>query len=476
MKNKALQVIILTVLFIFVIIQGIVILDYYLDTFSLGIFNEEEENITYYKSFEEDIADQFIKPYRIILKSGVSDIWIIDKNNSMLYNPILKDFKEIMINMINVSPSLKYEDNEWTNLYAQEGYTFEFKGSIPFEYLSYMINANEYINLNEDISKIFIKPESDNNVTIYLKTKNNVYAYNNIDAKGYFIKENYDELYSQFENNSDTMKYNFYSKIIGNEKFPDIDINIDIPIIYDIKATSNKNLIDVNPFIIINEYNNLEEMSVIEEKTKEIKKQLLGSTYDKYKTIYNANGDIFFINEYNIFSIYKNSNFKFRFTPSSKETEAGDIKSAFLNSIEIINSIFKLNDGVVPKLIVSNVIKEQSYYTFSFDYTYNNMPIKFEETKNAITISANATRVIEASGKLYNVVGSIEDEIYSFDYYTSFLKIINEEQLQLLQIDAKDITIGYLRGSGISEFLSPILIIEKQDGSILNYEIKRVGD
>jgi len=478
MKNRKPQIIILIFLLIMVIAQGIIILDYYLDTFSLGIFNENKENISYYKSFGEDIADKFIKPYRIIVKSGVSDIWIINKNDSIIYDNIFEDFKNTMKKVINISPSIKYEKIEWTNLYNEQGYTIEFKGKVPFEYLAYMLDEKQYINLNEDIYKIYIKPEQNDYVSIYIVTKDNVYAYREIKGDGYLLLENYNNLYSKLEDDSkyNNIKYNFYSKIIGNKKFSEIDINIDIPIVYDVATTVNKNLLDVSPLNIVSEYNELEGNLEIKEKVEQIKRKLLGSTYDKHKTILNANGDMFFINEYNIFSIYKNSIFKYKFTPSNNENEAGDIKSAFLNSIEILNNMFKLNEGVIPDLIISNVTKEKSYYTFSFDYTYNNMPIAIDGMKHAITISANETRVIEAHGKLYKITDLIEDKVYSFEYYTSFLKIINDEQLQLLHIDAKDINIGYIRGQSTSEFLKPILIIEKQDGSILTYQIKKVGE
>lgn len=480
MKNKIPQIIILIILLLLVMTQTVIILDYYMDTFSLGIFSKSSEFISYYKSFEEGVSEDYLKPYRIIAKSGTNTLWLIDENNSTIYNNLWQSYKNALKNVINLNATIKYEVIEWENIFKDEGVTIEFKTSIPVEFLAYMIDETEFVTYNDKIEKIHIKPVSNDFGTVYIKTDNNLFAYENIEISGDLTYDNFNNQFIPMLNNITYAKdkYSYYLEFIGNIRIgiEDLGVKLDIPVILDNNRTIELSLFEMSEFAVITEYKSLQNNDEIFEKAEEIKEKLLGSTADKHKTIIDTNGNIFYSNEYNLFSISKDSRFTYKFTPSEKVSEEGDIKNAFLNSLEMLNSFFNLNNGESPSLILYSVQKEDNEYVFSFNYTYNGKIIYFEGEASTIIVKANEMRVLEVNGKFYNIEELIlNGSKVIYPYKNNYSKLFELYDIYLLTI-ASDISIGFIRGQGESVFPTPAMIIEEKDGTIKSFELVKAGE
>ncbi|MBN2851847.1 MAG: hypothetical protein JXQ23_03840 [Clostridia bacterium] len=480
MKNKTPQIIILVILLLLVITQTIIILDYYLDTFSFGIFSNNKEFISYYKSFEEGVSEDYLKPYRLIVKSGANTLWVIDENNATMYNNLWASYQKALKNIINMNATLKYEVVEWDNVFKNEGVTIEFKTSIPVEFLAYMIDENEYISYDDKIEKIHIKPESNTQGTVYIKTDRNLLVYENIPTTDNLTLENFSNLYSLLNSNSNYAKnrYSFYLEFIGNSRagIEDLGVKLDIPVVLENNRTIDFSLFEMKEFSVITEYKRINSMDDMLIEAEKIKNLLLGSTADKHKTIIDTNGDIFFSNEYNIFSISKDSQFTYKFTPSEKASEPGDVKSAFLNSLEMLNSFFNLNRTGTSNLILYKVEKLETEYVFSFNYTYNGHIIYFDGETSTIVVTANETRVLEVNGKFYSVNElMLNGSRVVYSYNSDYSDLYDLYDINLLTI-ASDISIGFIRGQGESVFPTPAMIIEEKDGTIVSYELIKAGE
>ena len=483
MKSKTPQIVIVIILLLITIAQIVIILDLYLDTYSLGIFNKDKKFTSYYKTFEEATYQEYLHPYRLIVKGEDSDFWIIHQSDSFIYDPIWDSYKSILAKAITNNPSFRHIDVAyWNDIYKNEGITIEFFNNIPFEFLALMINQDQFMENDETIEKIHIKPEKDNVVTIYIKTNKSVLEYKNVASEGYFEIEKYNNLVSSFKINSkyETLSYNYYSQILGNDGFAQLNINLDIPIILKSDAKKEYNFIYMDILPIIVDYNKPASTEEKMAKAEQIKQTLLGATYDKNKTIINANGDIVYSNEYNIFNINKDGSFKYKFTPSNEGKEKGNIKEAFLNSIELINKFLKLNSDNMPRFILSEVISEKGYYTFKFNYVIDDNIVLINNMNNAITVKANSTRALEASGILYNINNKIQTEnkelTIKYTYNISTLDVIKNYNLNLLDYEVKDIFIGYVKETEQKEYLVPNLILRNHDGSITSFALMKVGE
>jgi len=483
MKSKTSQIVIFIILLLMTITQIIIILDLYLDTYSLGIFNKDKHFTSYYKTFEETTYQEYLHPYRLIVKGLDNNFWIINQSDSYVYNPIWESYKNILSKALTNNPSFRHVDiSYWNDIYKEEGVTIEFFNNIPFDFLALMVNQTEFIENSETIEKIHIKPEENNIVTIYIKTDKSILEYKNIESEGYFEIEKYNNLISSFKINSkyENLNYNYYSQILGNEGFAQLNINLDIPVILNKDAQKEYQFVNIDMLPILSEYNKAYSKEEKLEKAENIKKILLGATYDKNKTSINANNDIVYSNEYNIFNINKDGSFKYKFTPSNEGKEKGNIKEAFLNSIELINKFLKLNKDNKPKFILSEVISEKDYYTFKFNYSIDGNIILINNMSNAITVKANSTRALDANGILYNINNKIQTEdeelTIKYIYNISTLDVIKNYKLNLLDYEVKDIFIGYVKETEQKEYLSPSLIFRNHDGTITSFVLVKVGE
>ncbi|MCK5811884.1 MAG: hypothetical protein KAG94_03245 [Clostridiales bacterium] len=481
MKNKTTQIVIMIILLLAVIVQAIIILDYYLDTYSLGIFDKENNIESYYHSFEEEIYTSYLQPYRMIVKSGVNDSWIIKREDSTLYEPMWAAYQEVLRNILQTNASYKTESNsDWDNIYKSEGVTLDFMQPNPVEFVALMVQAKTYQPIDAEIEKIHIKPENDNLTTIYIKTTDYVLIYSNVEAFEYFTRENYSKLYNLLENTEryDSSRYFYYSRIISNSKIADLKNNLDIPVKIDNEYARTYQYVTVNPFVLIKGYNETSNIKEKNQMVENIKRLLLGVTHDQHKTTINADNDIFFSNEYNLFSIEDNSRFTYKFIATSAET-TGDVKSAFYNAIELLTDFFYINGSGQPKLIVRNVTKEEDGYLFEFSYIYHDLIILFEDENNMIKVKANKTRVLEASGKLLTIsplLLSNTTTIVEEDYYANFIKVIEQYQINLLQLSAKNIYVGYVIGEEDEAFLIPKMIVEEYSGDKQVYDIEQAEE
>lgn len=468
----------MVILLLAVVAQALIILDYYLDTYSLGIFDKENNIESYYHSFEDVVYASFLQPYRMIVKSGVNDLWIINKEDSTLYEPMWEAYQEVLKDILKVNASYKTESTtDWDSIYQSEGVTLDFMQPLPVEFVALMVQADEYQPIDMEIEKIHIKPENDNLTTLYIKTTDYILIYNNVEAVDFFTRENYSQLYNLLENTEryDSSRYFYYSRILANSE---IESDPDIPVKIDNEYAKTYHYVTVNPFVLIKAYNEASNIKERDQMVENIKRLLLGSTHDQHKTTINADNDIFFSNEYNLFSIEDNSRFTYKFTATSAES-IGDVKSAFYNAIEILSDFFYINGSGQPKLIVRNVTKEEDGYLFEFSYVYHDLLILFENEDNMIKVKANETRVLEASGKLLTIsplLLSNTTTIVEEEYYANFLKVIEKYQINFLQLNAKNIYVGYVMGEEDEAFLIPKMIVEEGTGEKQIYDIDQAEE
>jgi hypothetical protein len=132
----------------------------------------------------------------------------------------------------------------------------------------------------------------------------------------------------------------------------------------------------------------------------------------------------------------------------------------------------------MPRFILSEVISEKGYYTFKFNYVIDDNIVLINNMNNAITVKANSTRALEASGILYNINNKIQTEnkelTIKYTYNISTLDVIKNYNLNLLDYEVKDIFIGYVKETEQKEYLVPNLILRNHDGSITSFALMKV--
>ncbi|MBN1623497.1 MAG: hypothetical protein JXN10_01070 [Clostridia bacterium] len=475
--NKTIAIFIAVILFIGVIFQAMVIIDYHSDEFNPGFFKRRENPTTYFESFDEAIANQFFMPFDIYLRDG-DKTWIVKKDED-LFNTLWKDGKSAILTAMS-RETVKSNDS-WAELSNEAGILFKMGGLFPIGFVNFLMDNNKNTTQIDSMEKFLIIPDG-NVMYVYIKSGEEVYEAE-LPASGLFTSSNFAGLISLFtadpyySQNSYTEIHKFVDEsVLGKFIEPDIPVTLDV---------NSRNLpwLKLSIPVPIREYidavNNSDSASRhedIDEASLIIKSNIISRTLNTYEMHLDSFDNLFFSNQFNIYEVSKTGWISYNYTEGTQGDEKGDIGPAFMKAVETLNNIMRLskNSG---NLYLSGIYEDDESYSFTFDYRFEGNVIVIEGSNHAVEIRSTGTRTIEA--KLYplNIEKMVGDQYIDSKYKTAFLFITNFNGISNINtIEAYEMYLGYVKTGAVLEVVKPYWIMEKKTGEKQVLNLVEAGD
>ncbi len=481
MMSKKIIIILTVILFIGALFQSLVVMDYHVDGFSLGFFKYNENTDLYFRSFSQAVRDRFHKPFDVLVRSGVKT-WVLKQDDDSFTN-LWADGRKILAQVLE--SDLEKEDAYWGELCERDGITYSLGSHLPVEYLAVMTGTEKISGEFNTIDKIMIIPERES-LEVFLQTDKGIYKNTYGGTTGLLKKENFInliELLSKdpyYSKNSLTDISQFMDeRVIKGYMEPDIPVNFDVTAkaIPWIKAGIPET---VRAYIDSTKTQGGQNRPAMENSAVALKETLLNNSVNVYETLFDSSGNLFFSNQFNMYEISTDGWVGYRYTPGTEGDEKGTIGAAFQNAVEIIDRIMELCGPTGAKIYVSAIEEKDDFYIFNFDYRFKSGVIAVENRRHAMTISATATRAIEAEMLPLEINELSGDEYIESRFITQFLLVMNSNNMtDLNKIEAYNMYVGYENFSGTGvKYLKPMWIIEKKNGEkqILELPVPGAGE
>ena len=463
--NKTAAIIISIVLFLGVIFQALVIVDYHSDDFRLGFFRQRTEPVVYFESFDESIAEQYFKPFSIYVNDGEQS-WVM-RNDEDFFDTLWQDGKNLITD--GLLDELEESDESWASVSRNPGVLFKFGYPLPINYLGFILSMEFDDTVPPDIEKILVVP-SEEAMDVYVKGRNRVYEARGLEATGLFLQPNFegfaDLLGVEPSYSSDSYReiHNFISEDVLDEYIePDILVVLD---------TNPRTLpwLELSVPGLIKEYNDAlkirneaERETAVEEVGNKIRNDVLGRTVNTFEMHIDLSEKLYFSNQFNIYEISRTGWIRYRYTEGTEGDEKGNIGDAFINAVETLSALTELSENS-HNLYLSGITEDDETYTFTFDYRYGQSVIAFTENDHAAVITGTATRTIEALVCPLNIDENIGEEKVSAGYILNFPYITQMNDVNIINIEAYEMYVGYMKTEAMLEVVSPVWLIEKRTG------------
>ena len=83
--SKKIAIILVILLFIGVCVQTAVVVDYYSESFNLGVFKSSNDAGIYYKLLDDNIRDEYFKPYEVQVRFD-RKTFLVGRENNLFAN------------------------------------------------------------------------------------------------------------------------------------------------------------------------------------------------------------------------------------------------------------------------------------------------------------------------------------------------------------------------------------------------------
>ena len=476
--NKTIAIIIALILFIGVIFQALVIVDYHSDEFNPGFFRKRENPVVYFESFDEAIANQFFKPFDIYLRDG-SLTWIVRKDED-LFNTLWEDGKSVLIDVL--SDELKKSTLSWAELSGEPGILFKMGCDFPTEFISFLTNEDIESPSVKSMDRLLVIP-SDGVMEVYIKSGQEVLFTSALTPTGLFTETNFNGLLDLFavdpyySQNSYTEIHKFVSADVLDEFIePDIPVTLDI---------NSRNLpwlklslpAPVRDYIdSANSSDEEAKAAGIEEAAAIIKSKIISRTLNTYEMHIDSFDNLFFSNQFNIYEVSKAGWISYNYTEGAEGDGRGDIGTAFMNAVETLGNVMRLSDNS-NNLYLSDLKVNDDSYEFFFDYRFKGSVLVMEQSSHAMEIKATATRTIEANIYPLNIEEMTGDQYIDSRYKTAFLFITNFNGITNINtIEASNMYLGYVKTDARLEVVKPVWVIELQNGEKQVLDLVEAGE
>ncbi len=476
--SKKTVIIFVIVLSLGVLFQTMVIIDYYSENFNLGFFRQKNETGTYYKSLDANISDKFFVPHEIIIRFENRPFVIRSGEN--LFDDLWNDSRDVVDSVLTgeFSESIL----SWDQVCGNDGVTVALGNYFPVEYIELMIGTENNNDSGFLIDKFMIIP-GESGMDVYFHTDDSVYEFKAMQPYGLFSKDNFHNITDlltrdpNYNNSYYTDIYKVISKAVW-ENYIEPDILISNDLSHHIIPWVFAGLPDtINDYIsIVGKEKSESRDALMDDAVSAIKRKLLIRSNNLFTTHFDSFGNLFFINQFNLYKIEKDGWVSYNYTPGTEGDERGSIGNAFTNAYETINTISGLASEYRGELFVSGVQVNEDSYTFRFDYKYNSMIVAIKDENHAALITATATRTIEARMLPLNFSKMAEDTQVEIPYIFNFGSNLRLNDINDLNaIEAYNIYVGYGTFSGNQNLIGPVWIIEEKSGKKEIYNLQR-GD
>ncbi|MFO7637021.1 MAG: hypothetical protein R6W96_06910 [Clostridia bacterium] len=481
MKKKSIAILLMSLLIFITLAQAFIILDYYLEGFSLGIFNRREEPQPYFRAYESVVREKYLVPFKIYANIDDARLYEITRQEGNFHSLIWENSRFILQEALARERDEKLGLEQWYNICIMKGVSLRFADALPSEFLAWMVEANDNALRNVKIEKILFAVQEEDTVDMYLKTPDSILLYKGLESQGLLRTTNYANLTDLLKTSAAYInnKYSYSRVAFGTSR---LRVEPDIPIIMRTVDESfgfrTLELIQVKPLALLSEYAALAEKAsrplsgdaTLAAKANGIRSMLFGRSHDRYKTVISEEASIFFTNQYNIYEVTIRNRMTYVYTPGVEGMEKGSLEAAFMNALDTLNIFYNLNGSKVPGMFISGILETDGYYEFMFNYLHENRPVVFKGLDHAVRIKATATRTIEADVMMLEISG-LED--VSMEYDAEFYSLIQRNDIEMLGLVSDNMYFGYEIEELTDRFLQPVWINEKHDGEKTAWEMAR---
>lgn len=407
---------------------------------------------------DETARDRLFLPDRLVLSDGEKSYWTVGKeseNFGNLWGEATKDLRSIA----SGNTALNRSTENWGDITEKKGVLVDFGYPVQPKLLVWFLGMDEAESGLPEITKFMIKPDIvDNNsgVVYILSSDNKVYASDSI----YFGKAfNLEKTYTAVTENQN---YRIYSTFRSSN----IDRALNSPpdILYVSKPPKYWPYFVYNSRIPI-KAKNRDELAAI----------ILGNEKGRYDINNNINDSFQFSDNNNVYRIYSNGCLTYQYLKSGNSTDKGTIGDAVLNAYKFIDRTNQLFDTLADVRMTDIEEIGKGVYRMSFDYRIGEMPVRLgkgihagnsEELTHAVTIEADGKRVLKCVLLLreFSQVGRANCN----DRFIELMALIKRgfDELKI-----RDIHTGYYLKSSEATHLTPNLLIDLNDDSILPVEM-----
>lgn len=422
-------------------------------------------------SFDEAIRAKYFKPFRIIASEGFDNPrWILD-SKSDAYRKLWLEAQAYLKSALLSKPVQYLPDTEWGKLIANRSFIFEFKADISINLVSWFLGHDETSPEGPfGVHKIIISPEEDlnyNTNTVYIRDSSGIYKYSITFIPGMMTRTEYADIIAQVRQGNQMKQYS-----VLKEKFNLDSIDQDIYVVLSGSKYGTYSNITCSPpqgFSTTEVYSS-SDVDIMAEN-------ILGSEKYSYDRWWNEQNTIEFRTLNNVYKIYSDGFFEYKYLARSWENDKGNIEDAFIKTAAFLSRIKFLSDEPDVELYLSKVDDAGASYKFIFNYKYKDMPIYVDyktrsENKgylaNAFEVEATEKNVISC----YGLLKSFEMDRDASEYTLAFYDIIDDasrlhgysEFKNLEGINLKEIYASYkLEYSTYSQKLAPIWVIKTSE-------------
>lgn len=398
----------------------------------------------------EAAREKFLTPAKLVLSDGAGSHWLMGHQDA-LFKQISDEAKGYLSNIANGSLARSTSSDKWEDVSSRRGFILEFGYEIRPELLGWLTERVKVSGDAPPVFKLMIKPDSvDESLgEIYiLDGEDNLYKYSvsNVsrpqrmqDILGVYIKDG-----SPYRN-YDSMRDNRFDKSNGFYLFePDV--------LYAAKAPE------------LWQYSQLQaELPVAATRQNDLEDIMLGNEKDRFNAS-KGNDYLQFSNKESIYKIYDDGNLSYSYLPDASPSDKGDVGDALMKAYTFIGRLNMLTNGKAEIYLSGIDYSKPGYYTFSFDYKFNEMPVAIDlrlkggandPSRNAIKIDANGARVLKCSWVLR------EFNQGKRQYYNDrFMDIAQFSDFDYGHLNVTDITAGYfLNSPDDATVMDPSLLI-----------------
>lgn len=410
----------------------------------------------------EEARNRLFTPNRLILSNG-EKLCVIGKADEIyenLWDKAQKDLRSIE----KRAGGLKLSSEKWDSLVVKKGIIVDIGYPMKPELLKWFLGA-EKMNIDiPDILKIMINPAIVNPGTgvIYICDSNGkVYE---SDTVIFGTDLNLEEVYASVFGNE---RYRLYNTL----RSANIDTVLDAP----------GDILFVNSGLRYWPYYEYHcKIPVKAKRSDEFTRIVLGNEKDRYNVL-NSKADNMTQYEYdnNIYRFYSDGCLTYQNTDTADSSEKEGMGSALLNAYKFISRINQLSDSAADIVLTDIVEKRQGVYAISFDYYLNGMPVRLgsdvragngDKLAHAVNIQADSKKVLKCEWLLRDF-----SQYAKGNYNDRFIDLINLTGQSFDKIKINNVITGYFIETTIDEKLTPKMLIELKDKTMVQIEMPK-GD
>jgi hypothetical protein len=429
-------------------------------SFLLGFwpFGRAEQKLS-----DDEAREKLFAPYRLIISNGDSSHWLVSRQDP-LFRQIADEALGYLKSITEGSLGRSKPSENWGDVSSKQGFILEFKAAVGPDLLKWFTGASKVAGDAPSVLKMMIKPDSVNESLseIYILSPDGglgMYFVNNSERP-----QSMQDMLTAYEEGSEKAHRNYTSMRDGNlDKYKPYEPDV----LYAVKSPE------------LWSYYRL-QAAIPDRVTKpdELADILLGSEKGRF-IVNDAEGLLQFFNTENIYKVYDDGYLSYKYLADTSPSDKGDVGPALLKAYAFINKFNRLTNMKADIYLSEINSTKQGYYTFKFDYIFNDMPVFInlglkgidgEPAVNAITVDASSKRVLQCGWVLREF-----SQGQKLLYNDRFTDVMDYYGVKYGDMKIADIIAGYYLDSIENRAMDPSLVVREKDKTDLTAFIMPSG-